>query len=34
MIVDHYNMQQFSLVYTNLFVFLGPVDKPRPIYAG
>ena len=27
-------MQQFSLVYNNLFVFLEPVDEPRPAYAG
>ena len=26
-------MQQFSLVYNNLFVFLEPVDEPRPTYA-
>ena len=25
-------MQQFSLVYNNLFVFLEPVDEPRPTY--
>ena len=25
-------MQQFSLVYNNLFVFLEPVDEPRPNY--
>ena len=24
-------MQQFSLVYNNLFVFLEPVDEPRPV---
>ena len=27
-------MQQFSLVYNNLFVFLEPVDQPRPTYQG
>ena len=27
-------MQLFSLVYNNLFVFLEPVDEPRPTYAG
>ena len=26
-------MQQFSLVYNNIFVFLEPVDEPRPTYA-
>ena len=26
-------MQQFSLVYNNLFVFLEPVDEPWPTYA-
>ena len=26
-------MQQFSLVYNNLFVSLEPVDEPRPTYA-
>ena len=26
-------MQQFSLVCNNLFVFLEPVDEPRPTYA-
>ena len=26
-------MQQFSLVYNNLFVFLEPVDELRPTYA-
>ena len=26
-------MQQFSLVYNNLFVFLEPVDEPQPTYA-
>ena len=26
-------MQQFSLVYNNLFVFLEPEDEPRPTYA-
>ena len=26
-------MKQFSLVYNNLFVFLEPVDEPRPTYA-
>ena len=25
-------MQQFSLVYNNLFVFLEPVDEPRPTH--
>ena len=25
-------MQQFSLVYNSLFVFLEHVDEPRPIY--
>ena len=25
-------MQQFSMVYNNLFVFLEPVDEPRPTY--
>ena len=25
-------MQQFSLVYNNLFVFLEPVDEPRRTY--
>ena len=25
-------MQQFSLVYNNLFVFLEPADEPRPTY--
>ena len=25
-------MQQFSLVYNNLFVFLEPVDEPWPTY--
>ena len=25
-------MQKFSLVYNNLFVFLEPVDEPRPTY--
>ena len=25
-------MQQFSLVYNNIFVFLEPVDEPRPTY--
>ena len=25
-------MLQFSLVYNNLFVFLEPVDEPRPTY--
>ena len=25
-------MQQFSLVYNHLFVFLEPVDEPRPTY--
>ena len=25
-------MQQFSLVYNKLFVFLEPVDEPRPTY--
>ena len=25
-------MQQFSFVYNNLFVFLEPVDEPRPTY--
>ena len=25
-------MQQFSLVYNNVFVFLEPVDEPRPTY--
>ena len=25
-------MQQFSLVYNNLLVFLEPVDEPRPTY--
>ena len=25
-------MQQFSLVYNNLFVFLEPVDEPRSTY--
>ena len=25
-------MQQFSLVYNNVFVFLEPVDELRPIY--
>ena len=25
-------MQQFSLVYNNLFVFLEPVDELRPTY--
>ena len=26
-------MQQLSLVYNNLFVFLEPVDEPLPTYA-
>ena len=26
-------MQQFSLVYNNLFVFPEPVDEPRSTYA-
>ena len=26
-------LQQFSLVYNNLCVFLEPVDEPRPTYA-
>ena len=26
-------MQEFSLVYNNLFVFLESVDEPRPTYA-
>ena len=25
-------MQQFSLVYNNMFVFLEPVDEPQPTY--
>ena len=25
-------MQQFSLLYNNLFVFLEPVDEPQPTY--
>ena len=27
-------MQQFLLVYNNLFVFLEPVDEPWPTYDG
>ena len=27
-----YYMQQLSLVYNNLFVFLEPVDEPWPTY--
>ena len=31
-IIITYYMQQFSLVYNNIFVFLELVDEPRPTY--